>query len=130
MSHAATHAVDRLHEDNAFSGSVRDRLKRSFRQQTDEAWAAMEELTSQHPDLIKADVQLVQLTIAEEQKVALYEMVRRGTLSEEIYVDLSAEIDQRISEVYSDEWEIPPGAVPEARGPGRLTEGQVAEEEA
>lgn len=113
IQHAAVHSVDRLHSENIFSGSVRDRLKRIFQERTNETWNDLERLTSQHPDLLRADVRNVQRNIAEEQKVSLYDMLRRGTISDDVYFELSAEIDERISEIYSDDWDLPGAALPE-----------------
>jgi hypothetical protein len=50
----------------------------------------------------------VQLSISEEQKVALQDMLQHGTISDEVYYELSAEIDRRIEETYSDDWQPPP----------------------
>jgi CPA1 family monovalent cation:H+ antiporter len=126
--HVATHAVDRLHAENAFSGSVRDRLKRTFNQQTAEAWNAVEALTAQHPELIQADIQAVRKAIAEEQKVALYDMLRRGSLSDEVYFELNAEIDERISKIYSEEQPAAPLPVVSAQAGSTASDGGETDE--
>ena len=112
MLHTALHAVDRLHEENLFSAQVRDRVKEGFIQQTNAAWEALDELTVENPELLGPEAQLVQRILADEQKIALQDMLRRGTLSEEIYLELIAEIDARVVGIGDRDWEVPPPAIP------------------
>lgn len=112
MLHAAAHAIDRLHEEHMFSIQVRDRLKRTFGRQTSAAWEALEQLTTENPELLGPEAQLVQRILADEQKVALQNMLRRDTLSEKVYYELSAELDGQIASIGGPEWEVPEVALP------------------
>jgi hypothetical protein len=118
MLHAAAHAIDRLHEEHMFSAQVRDRLKRTFGKQTSDAWEALEQLTTENPELLGPEAQLVQRILADDQKVALQDMLRRGTLSEEVYYELSAELDGQIAAIGGPEWEVPEVAIPPRKGEG------------
>lgn len=101
IMHTSLHAVDDLHDRNMYPGQVRDRLKRRFETMTQEAWESLTELTTKNPQLLQADVEAVQRALADEQKVALEDMLRLGTISEETYYELNTEINKRIAAIYT-----------------------------
>ncbi len=112
-AHTALHALDQLHDKHMVPGNVRDRVERSIRQNVEESWQALEAFALKHPSLYRSDLRLAERAIADEQKAALLDLLRRGMLSDEVYIELISEIDGQISRIYSDEWEMPLGALPE-----------------
>jgi CPA1 family monovalent cation:H+ antiporter len=107
MAHAAMHAIDGLHDQNVLSGPTCSNLRETFKQQFDEHWSALEKIVATEPRLVDANLRYVQREIAGAQKQSLLQMVRRGTLSEEVYSELVGEINEQIQRSYQEDWEPP-----------------------
>jgi CPA1 family monovalent cation:H+ antiporter len=107
MAHAAMHAIDNLHEQNILSGPVCDNLRATFKQQFNEHWSALEKIVAAEPRVIDTNFRYMQREIAGAQKQSLLQMMRRGTLSEDVYSELVREVDEQIQRSYQEGWRPP-----------------------
>jgi CPA1 family monovalent cation:H+ antiporter len=123
MSQAAIGALDELFKDNVLSGPVCHQLRGMFEEQIDGQW--------QDPSLIEQNVELVQRQIINRQKRALRRLLQRGVLSEDVFEDFSAELDEHEFKIHQGDWR--PRSVlvrgPEAYLPRRPDEEELSPEE-
>ncbi len=104
MSQAAISALDQLHKDNVLSGPVCNQLRGMFEKQIDDQWQEAERMIAQDPSLVEQNVELVQRQIINEQKRALRRLLQRGILSDEVFEEKSARLDEYELRSYQDDW--------------------------
>lgn len=107
MSQAALQALEDLRESQVLSGPICDNLQKIIEDRMDTHWREMNQLIAEEPTLVETDVRMVQREIALRQKQALLRLVRRGILSESIYDELLAEIDERQMRMAQEDWSPP-----------------------
>jgi CPA1 family monovalent cation:H+ antiporter len=131
MSQAAISALDQLYQDNILSGPVCTQLRGMFEDQIDDQWGELERMIAQDPSLVEQNVELVQRQIINRQKRALRRLLQRGILSEDVFEDLSAELDEHELHTRQGDWR--PRSVlvrgPEAYLPRRPDEEGLSPEE-
>jgi CPA1 family monovalent cation:H+ antiporter len=104
MSQAAISALDQLHKDNILSGPVCNQLRGMFEEQIDDQWREAEHMIAQDPSLVEQNVELVQRQIINEQKRALRRLLQRGILSDEVFEEKSARLDEYELRSHQGDW--------------------------
>lgn len=107
MTQASIHAFEELYHRQLIPRVVHEEVQARMNDRLESLWHQLRDLVSEHPELIEDNVRFAWRESATVQKQAIIEMVQMGTLSEEIYDELAAELDEIIEGSYREDWEPP-----------------------
>lgn len=93
---ASSDAIERMRHDHLLSRSMADRLQKRFDLRIDKRSQHLFRLIAEDPGLAQANVRVMQHEIGNAQKQSLRRLLRHGSISEEVYADYSANIDEFI----------------------------------
>lgn len=101
---ASADAVERMTEEHLISKPIADHLKRRYDDWIEKRSMNLFRLVAEDPSLAEANVRLMQREIGNAQKQSLLRLQRRGSISEEIYLELAANIDALMRSPSTMDW--------------------------
>jgi CPA1 family monovalent cation:H+ antiporter len=101
---ASIAALERMQREHLLSRPVVDHLRQRFETAIEERQVDVHSLVAEDPGLAEENVRLVQREVASAQKQALLVLLRRGIVSEEVYSDLTARIDEGVRDRAAVDW--------------------------
>ena len=101
---ASSDALERMRRDHILSQPMADHLKERFDTWIEKRSVHLFRLVADEPELATVNVQLMQREIGHAQKQALLRLFRRGVLSEEVYTDFVANIDELMRSPSTMDW--------------------------
>ena len=99
---AAWRHVERLHRDNLISDAVWRTLKDAYTAAGQHLNEELQQLLERHPKLQARELQQARLEALRAERSALNDLLHRGLISEEIYRQLSSDVDRRIADLSED----------------------------
>lgn len=104
ITQAASDALKRMHREHLLSQPLADRLQKRFGDWIEKRSLHLFHLVAQEPGLAEANVRLMQREISHAQKQVLIRLLRRGIISEEVYADFMADIDELLRDPSTLDW--------------------------
>jgi CPA1 family monovalent cation:H+ antiporter len=101
---ASADALDRMTEDHLVSKQITDHLRKRFDDWIEQRSMHLFRLVAEDPSLAEANVRLMQREIGNAQKQSLRRLQRRGSISEEVYLEFAANIDALIKSPSTVDW--------------------------
>jgi CPA1 family monovalent cation:H+ antiporter len=131
MAQAAIETLDHMGDEQIISGPVCTQIRKIYTSQLESKWAEMEAILRENPALADSSVGLVHRSIMDRQKQTLMLQVRRGILSQQVYEEMTAKINEREIHIMNKDWiphhilnkvdDLPP--LPDYLGPTPINNG-------
>jgi hypothetical protein len=93
-----------LRDEHLLSKTVADRLPTRFDDWIEARSRHLFKLVAEEPSLAEANVRLMQQEIGHAQKRALLRLLQRGTISEDVYAEFTANIDELLRSPSTKDW--------------------------
>ena len=103
-SQAAADALERMQHEHLLSKPIADQLRQRFDNWMEKRSLHLFRMVAEDPSLAEANVRLMQREIGHAQKQALRSLLRRGTISEEVYGQFAADIDEHLRNPTTMDW--------------------------
>jgi hypothetical protein len=103
-SQAAADALERMQHEHLLSKPIADQLRRRFDNWMEARSLHLFRMVAEDPSLAEANVRLMQREIGHAQKLALRGLLRQGTISEGVYDQFVADIDQHLRNPTTMDW--------------------------
>jgi len=101
---ASVAALEQMRQAHLLSTPMANRLRRRFDSWIEKRSEHLFQMVREEPGLAEANVQLMQREIGHAQKQALLRLLRRGIISEEIYAQFTASIDELLRSSSTTDW--------------------------
>jgi CPA1 family monovalent cation:H+ antiporter len=101
---ASSNALNRLRDEHLLSSAMADRLQERFQAWIEARSRHLFKLVAEEPSLAEANVRLMQQEIGHAQKQALLRLLQRGTISEDVYAEFTANIDELLRSPSTMDW--------------------------
>ncbi len=105
-THAAMNAIRNMRDRDMLPEPLCRSMQEDLRAKRDHQWQQMSEIIRENPALITDDVRFVRRDIAHAQKKALLELLRLDAIGEEVYTELSDELNEIIEQTHREDWDI------------------------
>ena len=95
--------LERMHAEGMLSTTAREKLEQFIKHRADTLAVAMRELLQADPGLEAEQIDTGWRELFRAQRSALIDLRRDGVISEEVYEELTAEVDAQLSEGYKEQ---------------------------
>lgn len=104
MGESSIQALAKMREEHLLSDRIFSQVQSVLDERIDGHRHSMDQLVAANPSLIENDAELVQREVVAHQKRALHHLLRRGAISEAVYDEMNAEIDERTTRMDEEDW--------------------------
>jgi Na+:H+ antiporter len=96
---AVEHRLNRLRDEGTITQAVHNSLTAEYDSKAGELEERLRVLYQQHPDLTESEIGMARLEALRSERSALFDLNRRGVISDDVYRELTTEVDADLHEL-------------------------------